>query len=220
MTLETPKNRQYVSIRLVIYFYIYYTDRSPTLLCRWAPTRMLQVLIAASPTTHMLLNQRVVTMKYNSLRVDFNAQLSVHRFMGQDPEAAINNMLYNLCSSFNLLRQNFLNWLLNHFLGKIFNTFFDWYKNLVEVFFSRWWLWTLWPVSVGVEFEGAFNGCPISHVIPVTLECVETVRFCARWLLLWCCCEYVMELNQMQSNLVNFSLGCSISSHESTRITI
>lgn len=86
---------------------------------------MLQVLIAASPTTHMLLNQRVVTMKYNSLRVDFNAQLSVHRFMGQDPEAAINNMLYNLCSSFNLLRQNFLNWLLNHFLGKIFNTFFD-----------------------------------------------------------------------------------------------
>lgn len=31
-------------------------------------------------------------------------------------------------------------------------------------------------ISVRVDFEGVFNGCPIFHVLPVTLPGLETVR--------------------------------------------
>lgn len=131
------------------------------------------VLIAAPFMTHKPLYQRVVTMKYSSSCVDLNVQLcaAMCSFMRLDHAVAINNVL---CTVFGLLLTyrgkmyligcgtiSCRKYLYLFFLFKM--------RQLIKRSFCT-------VTSVRVDFEGAFNGCPIFHVVPVTLAGLETVK--------------------------------------------
>lgn len=121
--------------------------------------------------------------------------------------AAIKMMLCTFCCPFNLLSEWFIS-ISRPFLYLVWDPVTDFGLRL-----------QFWSVSLLLLLEwGSTDDCPdwpIFPVMPVTLRAGNSERqqYDALWLLLCCCCECVMGMNRIQSNVVMHSVLISFVRH-------
>lgn len=121
--------------------------------------------------------------------------------------AAIKMMLCSFCCPFNLL-SGVIYLYIKTFLCLVWEPVTDFGLRL-----------QFWSVSLLLMLEWGSTDdcpdCPIFHVMPVTLGAGNSERQqCdALWLLLCCCCECVMGMNRIQSNVVMHSVLISFVRH-------
>lgn len=165
---------------------------------------MLSVLLERSRCIFMTHTPEL--QPQTQLCVDVNVQLRA-ALRGQNTRQPIKMMLCSFCCPFNLLSR-------------------------VIYLYIKTFLYLVWEPVTDVGLRLQFSSvslllmlewgstddcphCPIFHVMPVTLGAGNSERqqYDALWLLLCCCCECVMGMNRLQSNVVMHSVLISFVRH-------